>query len=60
MQCSKRYSFHTFISLTEKGISHVKFGKAVTRNNEFIVAVVTMGLRSEQQIYSQKSLHNIS
>jgi hypothetical protein len=36
--------------LIQNGISHVKFGYAVTRNTVFIRAVVTEKLRNAQQL----------
>ena len=41
---------NSLISLTLNGISHVNFGKAVTINAEFTGAVVTLELRTAQQL----------
>jgi hypothetical protein len=46
----KLISFHTFILLTQNGISHVKFGKAVTINTQFTVAAVTLELRTVKNL----------
>ena len=55
--CSERYEINLFISLTQNGISHIKFGSAVTRCLKLIGTMVTFELlpaqqRNWQQIYT--------
>jgi hypothetical protein len=41
----------SLISLTQNGISHVKFGKAVTINTQFTGVEVSWELQLAQQLY---------